>query len=374
MGGAGSVRVGVIGCGAIARLAHLPVLGRVPGARIIALADPDSAARRVAAHAAPSATLYGDFRDLLARPDVDAVVIALPTALHAAVATDAIERGKHIYLEKPLASTLDEARAITAAAERAPAPQVRALGFNYRFNPLLARARAHIVAGAIGRVIAMQTVFSTPPRGVVAWKRTRASGGGALLDLGSHHIDLARWLLDDDVVTVSADIRSQQHEDDCATLRLSLATGTIVQSFFSLASVEEDRISIFGERGRIVIDRYGSLDVVVDAPLQRARRTARIMRLLRAPLALRYALAKRRSVAHEPSYRRALAHFIEAAGGARFAGASFMDGERVAAVIDAAERSARTATVVSLADATTPRYAPAVSAARVLIAGETLTS
>lgn len=345
----GVVRVGVIGCGAIARAAHLPVLGRMSRVRVVALADPDDAARSAAARLAPNAATFTNHRELLTRADVDAVVIALPTALHAHVARDAVQRGKHIYLEKPFAATLEEARSIVASAARSTAA-VRALGLNYRFNPLVTRARARITAGEIGRVIAVQSVFSTTGRGMTTWKRARADGGGALLDLGSHHIDLIPWMLDADVASVSAELRSHESEEDCATVRLSLTNGAVVQSFFSFASVEDDRIIVFGERGRVVLDRYGAHDVHVDAPLASARGLAKVARLTRAPIAIRYALRKRRSPMHEPSYAAALEHFVDAVGGSPYLGASFVDGLRVAAVIDAAERSARSGMTESLAE------------------------
>src|SRR3954466_10841448 len=104
-----SVRLGVLGCGGSARAAHLPSLARLPGARIIALADtvPDNleAARALAS----DARLVADYGDVLAMPEVDAVVIALPPALHADAAIAALDQGKHIYVEKPLATSVDDA-------------------------------------------------------------------------------------------------------------------------------------------------------------------------------------------------------------------------------------------------------------------------
>jgi myo-inositol 2-dehydrogenase/D-chiro-inositol 1-dehydrogenase len=342
--------VAVVGCGDVARTVHLPVLRALPGVRVAALADPD-AARRSTAHAlVPAARAHDSLEALLADVDVDAVVVAAPTAAHADLAIAVLDGGKHLYLEKPIATTLHDARRVLDAWRRAR--RVGMTGFNYRANPLLEAAHARLGAGAIGRIVAIRTVFSTyapDGRHPGAWRRARASGGGALLDLASHHVDLVRWLSGEEIVRVSAHVRSHRAEDDTATLLLELSGGSTADVLVSLTSSEDDRVEIYGDAGRLVVDRYRSHSVRVE-PLQAgASPIARVTRLASSVRALPYALAKRRSVAHEPSFSRALRTFVECARDGRRARPDLADGAASLAVILAAEEAAHTGAAVDVA-------------------------
>src|SRR5262245_25271328 len=104
-----AIRVGILGCGGIARAAHVPSLARERDVAITALADQDAANLAAARTLAPRAHATADYRDVLAAADVDAVIIALPPALHADAAVAALETGKHVYVEKPLATSLADA-------------------------------------------------------------------------------------------------------------------------------------------------------------------------------------------------------------------------------------------------------------------------
>ena len=341
--------VAVVGCGDIARTVHLPVLRALSGVRITALADPD-AARRAAAHAlVPDARVYDSAEALLGDGEVDAVVVAAPTSAHAALAISVLHAGKHLYLEKPIATTVHDARRVLDAWHRAR--RVGMTGFNYRANPLLEAAHAHLRAGAIGRIVAFRTVFSTnaPDQRPDAWRRTRASGGGALLDLASHHVDLIRWLSGEEIARVSAHVRSHRAEDDTATLLLELSGGSTADVLVSLTSGEDDRIEIYGDGGRLVVDRYRSHSVRVESLRAGASPLERVTRLASSVRALPYALAKRRSVAHEPSFARALRTFVDCARDGRPSHPDLADGAASLAVILAAEDAARTAAAVDVA-------------------------
>src|SRR5262245_16729525 len=104
------LKVGLIGCGHIAQSTHLHVLTRLPDVDLVALAEVDATRRYEASRRAPAAIAVADYQELLALPDVEAVVICLPNALHADAAIAALEARKHVYLEKPLATTLAEGR------------------------------------------------------------------------------------------------------------------------------------------------------------------------------------------------------------------------------------------------------------------------
>ncbi|MGH9945550.1 MAG: Gfo/Idh/MocA family protein, partial [Pyrinomonadaceae bacterium] len=226
----------------------------MPGAEVVALADTDATARQRAAALAPRARVFDSYRELLDQAETDAVVICAPSALHAEIATAAFDAGRHVYLEKPLGASLVEGRCVLDA--RARAGRLGMIGFNYRFNPLYERARRRLLAGEIGPAVAARTVFSTAAGAHLPdWKRERRTGGGALLDLASHHVDLGRYFFGQEVCEVFAALRSSEHgEGDTAALHLRLSGGALVQSFFSLSAVEEDRIDLYGRAGRLSVD------------------------------------------------------------------------------------------------------------------------
>ena len=342
-----SLRIGVIGCGWFAQAVHLPILRRLPEVELVALAEPDPDRRQEAGRCVQAALVYADYRDLLKMRDLDAVIVTVPTALHAEVAIAAMQLGKHVYLEKPIAMSLDEADKIMKAWKEAEV--VGMVGFNYRFNALHQAARMQLQARRIGPLVGVRSVFSTPLRSLPAWKQTRLNGGGVLLDLASHHIDLIRFLFQQDVRMVFADIESRSTEHDTATLHLRLADGLRVQSYFSLCAVDEDRFEIYGQAGKLTVDRYRSLDVeIVDAggTASRLRRVTRRLRSLRSVL---YLFKKLQSHWHEPSYRETLSRFVSAVRGREKASPDLLDGYRSLEVICAAERSAYTGQSVSLA-------------------------
>jgi len=339
------VRVGLIGCGWFAQAVHLPILTRLRQAQVVALAEADPERLRAAGRLAPAAVRYDNYHALLQEADIEATIICLPTSLHAEASIAAMRQGRHVYLEKPIATSLDEAGQIMKAWKEAEV--VGMVGFNYRFNALHQAARMQIQAGRIGPLVGVRSVFSTPTRSMPAWKQTRSNGGGVLLDLASHHIDLVRFLFQQDVRMVYADIESRCTEHDTAMLHLRLADGLRVQSYFSLGAVDEDRFEIYGQAGKLTVDRYRSLDVeIVDAG-GTSSCLRRITRRLRSIRSVPYLFKKLQSPWHEPSYREALSRFVCATRGRDRASPDLLDGYRSLEVICAAEESAQTGRSVS---------------------------
>ena len=334
------LRVGLIGCGQMGGLVHLNILRRLPQVEVVALAESDGQRRKAASRKVPRAAVFADYHELLDRSEVDAAVICLPNALHAEAAIAALRRGKHLYLEKPLAINLDDGRKLLA--EWRPSGRVAMIGFNYRFSPLHQQVRRHIQAGRLGEVIAVRSVFTTPPRRTPEWKQHRASGGGALLDLASHHVDLVRFWFNQQVVEVRGSVRSERAEADTATLELRLANGLHVQSLFSMSSVDDDRFEIYGRNGKLSLDRYNSWAVQITS-LTRSPSAFHRFRQAAAWLPRsRFAISKLFAQANEPSFAAALAHFVMAARNGGPASPDFDDGFQSLAVIIAAEESART--------------------------------
>jgi predicted dehydrogenase len=333
------VRIALVGCGEGAERHHLPILARTPGAVLTVLVDPDPERRAAAARHAPRATLLADHRDVAGRPDVDAVVCCLPSGLHAEAACDALVARKHVYVEKPLATSLADAARVRTAWRRAAV--VGMIGFNYRCNRLYRNARRHIVAGRLGELVGVRTVFSIAEHRLPAWKRSRASGGGALNELGSHHIDLVRFLFGE-ITQVRADLRSRRSEADTAFVQMRLESGLVVQSLFAFGVADEERFEIHGSDGTLIVDRSRHQDVRFERPERRWRRLRRVGHALAQVVHAPYVLEKRLVPGHEPSHRIALHRFVEAAAGeSRSVGPDLDDGYACVAVVDAAERSAR---------------------------------
>lgn len=337
------MKVGLVGLGTVAYYCHVPALKRTRGVTLVAGADPDARARMRAASMTRIA-IHEDTQGLLSRNDLDAVVIAVPTHLHAETAVAAADAGKHFYLEKPIAATIEEAHSVTQAVKHGA--MVATIGFNRRFHPLFQQARTLLQAGFVGHVRAVQTTFCepTPLPLMPAWKQTRATGGGVLLDLASHHLDLLRWFLNDEIAEVSARIHSRTTEQDSALLLLTMKSGVEVQSFFSFRAGLSDRFAFFGESGVLHIDRH------------RAHLTLRTHRRFgygtRSSLIfptcgiVRWWFQRLFRPSVDPSYQRNLSAFVQRVKGHEVPLASLDDGVCNLRALLAAEASARTSTPV----------------------------
>jgi predicted dehydrogenase len=212
--GARTIGVGVIGFGwmgrvhsqAYARVAHhFPGLGLVP--ELVAVADevPGRAEEAVAQFGFAAA--LRDWREVLADRRVEAVSVTAPNWLHREIGIAVAGTGRHLWMEKPVGVTADDARAVCAAVQAAGVQS--AVGFNYRNAPAVALARELLAGGDIGRVTHARFHFlsdyAASPEGALTWRYERARGGsGVLGDLASHAVDLVRFLLGD-IASVVAD-------------------------------------------------------------------------------------------------------------------------------------------------------------------------
>lgn len=229
------MRVGLIGCGNVGVNVHLPALAAVEGVTVVAAADPTPARLELAGQAAglPADRLYADWRDLLARADVDAVVVATPQKVRTEIALAAAAAGKHMLLEKPLALAPAAAQTIVAAARRAGV--VVATNHNYRFMPVYAAIADLLAGGEIGSpelaVLNFMGVEDRPGAAAYAprWRHTAAeAGGGVLMDM-LHAVYLANWFLGADPVAVSAAVDRRFADggdvEDWALVRLAYPSG-----------------------------------------------------------------------------------------------------------------------------------------------------
>jgi predicted dehydrogenase len=331
------MRIGLIGCGTIAYWSHLRTLQQLKGVTLAAASDPDPAARAFAASIVRG-PVHDQSNDLLL-DDIDAVVISAPNRFHAELTVAAARAGKHVYVEKPLATTASEARTVVDVVSQSKV--VATVGFNYRYHTAHQRARALLKTGRIGNIRAIQSTFCEPvsPQMMPEWKRRSMSGGGALLDLASHHIDLLRWFLEDDIAMVDARITSSRTEHDGATLALTMRGGVLAQVYVSFCAGPADFLECIGERGVLRVDRHRVLP-----QLQLARSPLYGVRSVRSlPTIDETTVWARRLVqpSYQPSFRRALHAFVQRIGGQAVQVATVEDGERSLAVVLAAEESAQ---------------------------------
>jgi len=341
-----NVSIGLIGCGRIASLVYLNILRRMPGLRLTAIAEPDDMRRETAGKSAPRAVLYADYKDLLRHQDLDAVIICLPNDMHADAAISSFEAGMHVYLEKPISINTDEAGKLLDVWNSANL--VGMTGFNLRFNPVYLSLKKHIEAGTVGDITCVRTVFSYWRREFPEWRKHKVSGGGALLDIGSHHVDLLRYTLDAEMSQVSATISSRNTEGDNAVCELKTSSGVDVQSYFSITSIDEDKIEVYGTQGKLSADRFNSSLRVVISESQRPGQLQQIKSDIGSLLRSRNLKDRILFPGKEPSFELALRHFVSAVKGEVAASPDLLDGYKCLTILEAAEESAQTGRAVSL--------------------------
>ena len=240
-------RIGIIGGGQIVQRRHLPEILDNPEAEVGAICD--VVKERVEALAAQyNCKAYTDWKELVADPTLDAVIVAATNTTHAEMSIAALKAGKHVMCEKPMAVSLEEAQAMMRTAEECG--KMLFIAQNQRLAPAHVKAKQLLQSGALGKVITFKSTFGHP--GCERWAKEKKktwffqksqSYFGCLADLGIHKIDVVRWMLDDEYTEVYARVETlnKTYEDgtpidveDNATMVLKMAkgaTGTITVSW-----------------------------------------------------------------------------------------------------------------------------------------------
>jgi myo-inositol 2-dehydrogenase/D-chiro-inositol 1-dehydrogenase len=259
-------RVGVIGAGRIG-VVHARTMSRIPGFEVLAVADPVvAAAQRLAAELGiPKAT--ADYREILADPAIDAVLVCSSTDTHADIVIEAAAAGKHIFCEKPVDLSLEKVdRALAAVAAAGVTFQV---GFNRRFDPDFKRIRDLLAAGTLGapHLLRIASRDPNPPSPAYA-----AVSGGMFLDMTIHDFDMARYLMGCEVeeiyvaaaVLVDPAIGAAGDVDTALiTLRFENgALGTIDNSRKAVFGYDQ-RVEVLGSKGMAANRNHGPDTVVV---------------------------------------------------------------------------------------------------------------
>lgn len=246
--------VGVVGCGRVAVTHHLPVLQRLPEARLVAVADVDPGRLERVAGQFEVERRYPDFQALLEDRAVDVVAVCVPALSHADVALTALDAGKHVLVEKPLALRLDDCDRLIERAKRSRGRV--AVGFNMRCHRLVRQARATIRRGALGPIKLLSSTFTGGMRyreDAPSWRARRDLGGGVLLEQAIHHFDLWRFLLQDEVAEIFA---ASRLEDESAALAARMVNGALAASACSEGTSDSNEIAVYGHDGRLQVSCY----------------------------------------------------------------------------------------------------------------------
>ena len=360
--------VGMVGYGFMGRMhtyayQSLPMIYDPPPAKIklvgVATATPESG--RKAIEQAGYEFDTREFTELLSRRDVHIIDICTPNNLHKDVAIGALKAGKHVYCDKPLALNLRQAQEIWEVAREAKT--IHQMTFNYRFIPALLRARQLADEGFLGRIYQFRVAYLHSsyinPDRTASWRTDKAiSGGGASFDLGSHVIDLVRYLLGD-FDSVSARMETMIGDrpgpsgrvlvevDDVLWMQARLqsgAMGTIEASRLSTGACDEIRFEAHGDKGAI---RFNSMDPnwldVYDATLPEGdyggdRGFKRVESVQRYPKPASFPGPKN-SIGWIRYHIDSLYNFVHNVAVGRQSSPSIYDGLKVHEVLDAAMRS-----------------------------------
>jgi predicted dehydrogenase len=333
--------------------------------RMAAICDRNPALVAAAADRLGWAAWETDWKRLVERDDVGLVDVCTPGSSHAEISIAALEAGKHVLCEKPLANTVDEARAMAAAAARAAAAGVRAMvGFNFRRVPAVALARELIAGGRLGAVRHVRAAYLgnhlVDPEFPLVWRlRAEEAGSGALGDLGAHAVDLAQYLVGDHITGVSGltetFVRERPLPDgggrgpvtvDDAALFIARFGGGALGSFeatrFATGHTEGLSVEVDGELGSVAWE-LGALNQlgVFDATEDPATQGVRQVQVTKAghPYAGAW-WPDGHTIGYEHTFTHEVRDLLVAIAAGNDPAPSFADGLQVQQVLDAVQRSA----------------------------------
>ena len=299
-----TVRIGVVGAGAIAQTAHLPSIAKLRGAQLVALCDNDRAKARALADRFDVPDVFTDIEELLEYDELDAVVIATPNHLHEPHVIRALASKVHVLCERPLALSARGVERIIAAAERADRKVV--VANNHRFRTDVQALDRFLRGGELGRLLAFRAGSYHLRSQHETWRLRRAeAGGGVFVEHGVPLLDLALWLADDPTpVRVTAHMdrgRGASAVEDAMFVHLECEAG--------LSIALDLNWSYVGEEDRWWFETVSTRGSTRLAPL-------RVVKELNGrPVDVSPTGAAARESAFSQSYRAELAHFVAVVAG-----------------------------------------------------------
>ena len=276
-----NLRVGLLGLGAIAQVVHLPVLHSLEGVTLAGVCDVDRSKATALANRFGNPRVYRTDDEVFSDPDLDAVIICTPSYLHDKQAIAALENGKHVLVEKPVAISSENTAAVLATADRAG--KVMMVAMNNRYRPDIQALRPFAQGGELGNLFLVRGAWLNRKVRMVrpTWRhRKETAGGGAMMDLGVQTLDLAMWFLD---FPAPQSVFAHMHPgegmevEDTVAIVVRLKSGAAVSLSLSWSLVaERDRhyMRLLGTRGSGSIQPlavfkeldHGMLDVTPQVP------------------------------------------------------------------------------------------------------------
>ena len=266
------LKVGIAGLGRLGKRHAEQLAFRTRGAQLVSACSPVTAELAWARDDLGVGTLHEDFDAFVRDPQLDAVVLVTPTSLHADQTIAALQAGKHVFVEKPLALNVADCERVEQVARRHP-ELVAMVGFVRRFDPSYARAQADIVAGAVGRpfLVRSQTCDRNDPDGFFV--RFAPTSGGIFMDCSVHDIDLARWMLGKPRATrVFASGTIALHEglrpigdvdNGMAIVEFEGGQRAVLYASRTFAHGHDTQTEIIGTTGQLLVGHGGARDSLV---------------------------------------------------------------------------------------------------------------
>jgi len=247
------IRFGLIGMGRWSREVHIPNLKNIPAAEIVALSDIDQENLDIAAEkAGGNPATFHDYHDLLNSDNVDAVIVSVPNYLHKQFTIESLQAGKHVLCEKPLATTVDDHKAIQRELETTD--RIVQVGFELRYAKFFKEIDVVIRDNTIGDI---EMIWCHIYRGPVLseWRLDDSKTGGLLLELCSHHFDLMSWYANSKVQAVFGLQKHAQPGELYEGAQVDIAfennvTGSVVLTLFSDFD-NEVKIGVLGSKGTL---------------------------------------------------------------------------------------------------------------------------
>ncbi len=266
----GRIEVGLVGAGNFARAVHLPLIRRSPQLSLRAIVGRRGPDAHHAASRFGASYVTTDVAELLDDNDIGAVWVATPHDSHADISVRALDAGKHVFVEKPLALGLEDCRRVMDAVDRSG--KLLSVGFNRRFAPASTIVRAHFEGVSGPKEIVYRVRAEAVSRD--HWVRDPARGGGRVLGECVHFFDWMAWLLDEEPAQVWAVRQPGADEDVTIVLRFSGgSTGTLVYTTLGAASTAKERIEVLGGGRTASIDNFEAVELVRDGSRPRRRKT-----------------------------------------------------------------------------------------------------
>lgn len=273
------LKVGMIGAGKIAEVLHIPNLLSSDLAELVAISDPNADRLRYITKKFSLANVksFTDYRDITNGDFVDAVIVAVPNHLHAVVSIDALEHGKHVLVEKPMATNSIEATKMVECA--ANAEKILMVNHSQRFFPHNQKAREIIESGMIGEIRLVKAAFghSGPENWTqnVGWFFDKDKAAfGALGDLGVHKVDLIRYITGLEVkecVALTATLEKNANVEDIANGVMKLSNGALatLDANWITRGLEENYIVVYGENGTLKVGQTdpSKIDLYIAKPI-----------------------------------------------------------------------------------------------------------